>query len=141
MPRTSMTSTSTDKLRLDMRRHVPLIRFEQRHVGLRDAEPAGEIMLSPPFGLAGAAYVGAGRVDVSVEVRVIEDLIEYPRFDAERHHPITREPGAARLFFVKGNDAHPNGVQHILNRTILERSLPRQTPRSVAGPSGTQKSS
>src|SRR3989442_14410492 len=73
-----------NKLRLDMRRHGPLIRFEQRHVALRDPEPAGEVMLSPPFGLAGAAYVGAGHVDVSVEGRVIEDLIEYPQFDAER---------------------------------------------------------
>jgi hypothetical protein len=28
---------------------------------------------------------------------------EYLRFDAERIHPVTREPGSARLFFVKVN--------------------------------------
>jgi hypothetical protein len=30
---------------------------------------------------------------------------EYLRFDPTRIHPVTKEPGAARLFFVKENDS------------------------------------
>jgi hypothetical protein len=33
---------------------------------------------------------------------------EFLRFDPERIHPVTRQPGAAQLFFVKGTDTHPN---------------------------------
>jgi hypothetical protein len=48
---------------------------------------------------------------------------EYLLFDPERIHPITREPGSARLFFVKGNDSYPNGVQHILRETRAQRRV------------------
>jgi hypothetical protein len=48
---------------------------------------------------------------------------EYLRFDPERIHPVTRVPGAARLFFVKGTDTYPNGVQHILRETRAQRRL------------------
>jgi hypothetical protein len=40
---------------------------------------------------------------------------EYLRFELTRIHPITKEPGAARLFFVKENDSYPNG--NALGRT------------------------
>ena len=48
---------------------------------------------------------------------------EYLRFDEERIHPVTRERGAARLFFVKGTDTYTNGVQHILRETRAQRRL------------------
>jgi hypothetical protein len=48
---------------------------------------------------------------------------EYLRFDPDRIHPVTRAPGAARLFFVKGTDTYPNGVQHVLRETRAQRRL------------------
>ena len=50
-------------------------------------------------------------------------ISEFLRFDPERIHPITKERGAARLFFVKRNDTYPNGVQHILRETRAQRRL------------------
>ena len=38
-------------------------------------------------------------------------------------HPITKERGAARLFFVKENDSYPNGVRHILRETRAQRRV------------------
>jgi hypothetical protein len=48
---------------------------------------------------------------------------EYLRFDPERIHPVTKERGAARLFFVKDNDGYPNGVRHILRETRAQRRV------------------
>jgi hypothetical protein len=42
---------------------------------------------------------------------------EYLRFEPTRIHPITKQPGSARLLFVRNNDTHPNGVLHILRET------------------------
>jgi hypothetical protein len=39
----------------------------------------------------------------------------------ERIHRITWEAGSARLFFVKGTDTYPNGVQHIIPETRAQR--------------------
>jgi hypothetical protein len=41
---------------------------------------------------------------------------EYLRFDEDRIHPITREPGSARLFFVKATDTLSAGLYHALRR-------------------------
>ena len=46
---------------------------------------------------------------------------EFLRFDPERIHSITREKGAARLFFVTGNEHSPNGIVHVLRETRAQR--------------------
>ena len=48
---------------------------------------------------------------------------EYLLFDPKRIHPITKSKGSAQLFFVKGNEAYPNGVQHILRETRAPRRV------------------
>jgi hypothetical protein len=48
---------------------------------------------------------------------------EYLAFDATRLHPITHEPGSARLFFVTRNDNYPNGVVHALRETRNQRRV------------------
>ena len=56
---------------------------------------------------------------------------EYLRFDPDRIHPVTREPGSARLCFVKGTDTYPNGVQHILRKSSAEWPVARSRSPSV----------
>lgn len=48
---------------------------------------------------------------------------EYLRFDPERIHPITRQPGSPRLFFVKRSDAHPQGIVHGLQQIRSQRRV------------------
>lgn len=48
---------------------------------------------------------------------------EYLRVDPERIHPITRERGAPRLFFILRTDAWPTGVAHALRETRNQRRV------------------
>lgn len=48
---------------------------------------------------------------------------EYLTVDPERIHPITKEPGAPRLFFVQISDQHPQGVYHALRETRAQRRV------------------
>jgi hypothetical protein len=48
---------------------------------------------------------------------------EYLRYDEDRIHPISGQPGSARLFFVKSSDAWPQGIRHALKQTRNQRRL------------------
>ncbi len=48
---------------------------------------------------------------------------EYLRFDTERIHPMTRQPGSARLFFVTKTDEHPQGIFHALTQVRSQRRV------------------
>lgn len=48
---------------------------------------------------------------------------EYLRFDEDRIHPVTRQRGSARLFFVSANDRYPQGVYHALRETRSQRRV------------------
>jgi hypothetical protein len=48
---------------------------------------------------------------------------EYLRFEPTRVHPITRERGCGRLFFVTANEAYPQGVMHALTQTRSQRRV------------------
>lgn len=48
-------------------------------------------------------------------------LKEYLRVDPDRIHPITREKGAPRLFFLQRTDTYPNGCQFAINETKAAR--------------------
>ena len=54
---------------------------------------------------------------------------EYLRVDPEHLHPITREKGAPRLYFVKKTSAYPNGCE----RVILELKSQRRVKLEEAG--------
>lgn len=46
---------------------------------------------------------------------------EYLRVDPERIHPITKQTGAPRLFFVTANASYPQGITHALAQTRAQR--------------------
>lgn len=46
---------------------------------------------------------------------------EYLHVDRNRVHPVTRDMGSPRLFFVKANESYPNGVNYILTQTRSQR--------------------
>lgn len=46
---------------------------------------------------------------------------EYLRVDPERIHPITKQRGSPRIFWVKKSDAWPNGCHHSLLQTKSQR--------------------
>jgi hypothetical protein len=48
---------------------------------------------------------------------------EYLRFDSERIHPITKQPGAARLFFVTRTAEWEQGIVHALQQTRSQRRV------------------
>lgn len=48
---------------------------------------------------------------------------EYLRFDPDRIHPITRQPGSARMFYVKQGPNYPHGVVHALRQTRNQRRV------------------
>lgn len=48
---------------------------------------------------------------------------EYLQVDPDRIHPFTRERGSPKLFFVKRNDAYPQGCYHVLRETRAQRRL------------------
>ena len=54
---------------------------------------------------------------------------EYLRVDPDHLHPITREKGAPRLYFVKKTSAYPNGCE----RAILELKSQRRIKLEEAG--------
>jgi hypothetical protein len=50
-------------------------------------------------------------------------ISEYLRVDADRVHPFTHQHGAPRLFFIKRNDAYPQGCYHVLRETRSQRRV------------------
>jgi hypothetical protein len=48
---------------------------------------------------------------------------EYLRVDPTRTHPITREKGSPRLFFVQASDAYPQGCTHVIRETRAQRRV------------------
>lgn len=48
-------------------------------------------------------------------------ISEYLRVDPERVHPITKQKGSPRLFFVKRSDSYPQGCYHILRELRSQR--------------------
>lgn len=48
---------------------------------------------------------------------------EYLRVDPERIHPITKQPGSARLFFVARSETYQGGIVHALQQTRSQRRL------------------
>lgn len=48
---------------------------------------------------------------------------EYLRVDPVRLHPITKTPGSPRLFFVKANASHPQGIVHAITQTRAQRRV------------------
>jgi len=48
---------------------------------------------------------------------------EYLRVDKERIHPITKEKGSPRLFFIEGNSEYPNGCRNLIRETKSQRRV------------------
>jgi hypothetical protein len=48
---------------------------------------------------------------------------EYLRVDPERIHPITRQKGSPRLFFVQASPEYPQGVVHVIRETRSQRRV------------------
>jgi hypothetical protein len=48
---------------------------------------------------------------------------EYLQVDPDRIHPITKERGAPRLFFVKVSDSYPQGCYHTLRQMRAQRRV------------------
>jgi hypothetical protein len=48
---------------------------------------------------------------------------EYLRFEPTRIHPITKQPGSARLFFMREAPEYPNGIRHLIRETRAQRRL------------------
>ena len=48
---------------------------------------------------------------------------EYLHVDPNRIHPVTKERGAPRLYFVKRTDAYPNGCSNILKETRSQKRV------------------
>jgi len=57
-------------------------------------------------------------------------LNEYLRVDPTRIHPITKEKGSPRLFFLKASQDYPNGISHGL------RELRAQTRKKIGSDNG-----
>jgi len=48
-------------------------------------------------------------------------ISEYLAVDPERNHPVTKERGAPRLFFVKRSDAYPQGCDRAIRETRAQK--------------------
>jgi len=48
---------------------------------------------------------------------------EYLRIDPERLHPLTRQRGAPRLYFVQESPTHPQGCRHVLRELRSQRRV------------------
>lgn len=48
---------------------------------------------------------------------------EYLRVDKDRIHPITKQPGSPRLFFVKATDTYPQGVKYALQQVRSQQRV------------------
>lgn len=48
---------------------------------------------------------------------------EYLKVDSNRIHPVTKDRGAPRLFFVMRSEAYPNGCSHTVRETRAQRRV------------------
>lgn len=48
---------------------------------------------------------------------------EYLRVDPERIHPVTKQRGSPRMFFVKANERYPQGCFHVISQTRSQRRV------------------